>query len=233
MPDGQAPWVTAGVAIFKRFSIGQVCLASVGSISTRRQAGISSLPFSNDWPIYQTDQSFETSRKKTYLESSSIQRDRAKPAASYKKFYILVSESSASAVRAFGIDANETLMHDFDYAALFVDIDAADDSVWLSSIAFGTGLKEPAMAPRVGFMTRAAWDRVREGEYIWHDDTMCEVMSILRDEVQLRSYVNVTTGISTRDKRREFCAGRRARSRWMPNCFWSMNKNLIVEQSAA
>ena len=81
------------------------------------------------------------------------------------------------------------------------------DSMRLSSIAFGTGLKEPAMAPRVGFMTRAAWDRVREGEFIWHDDTVCEVMSILRDEVQLRSYVNVTTGISTRDKRLEFCAG--------------------------
>ena len=32
-------------------------------------------------------------------------------------------------------------------------------------------------------------------------------MSILWDEVQLRSYVNVTTGISTRDKRFEFCAG--------------------------
>ena len=77
----------------------------------------------------------------------------------------------------------------------------------LSSIAFGTGLKEPAMAPRVGFMTRAAWGRVREGAFIWHDDTVCEVMSISRDEVQLRSYVNVATGISTRDKRLGFCAG--------------------------
>ena len=57
-----------------------------------------------------------------------------------------------------------------------------DDSMRLSSIVFGTGLKEPAMAPRVGFMTRAAWDRVREGEYIWHDDTACEVVSILGDE---------------------------------------------------
>ena len=38
-----------------------------------------------------------------------------------------------------------------------------DDSMRLSSsIAFGTGLKEPAMTPRVGFMTRAAWDRVWE-----------------------------------------------------------------------
>ena len=63
------------------------------------------------------------------------------------------------------------------------------------------------MAPRMGFMTRAAWDRVREGEFVWHDDNVCEVMSILRDEVQLRSYVNVTTGVSTRDKRLKFCAG--------------------------
>ena len=81
-----------------------------------------------------------------------------------------------------------------------------DDSMRLT-IAFGTGLKEPAMAPRVGFMTRAAWDRVREGELIWHDDTVCEVVFISRDEVRLRSYVNVATGISTRDKRLEFCAG--------------------------
>ena len=82
-----------------------------------------------------------------------------------------------------------------------------DDSIRLSSIAFGAGLTDPAMAPRVGFMTRAAWDRVREGEFVWHDDTVCEVVSILRDEVRLRSYVDVTTGISTRDKRLKFCAG--------------------------
>ena len=82
-----------------------------------------------------------------------------------------------------------------------------DDSMRLSSIAFGTGLTEPAVAPRVGFMTRAAWGRVREGEFIWHDGTVCEVMSVSRDEVRLRSYVNMTMGISTRDKRLEFCAG--------------------------
>ena len=37
--------------------------------------------------------------------------------------YILITESHAASVRRFGIDADDTLMHDFDHAVLFADVD--------------------------------------------------------------------------------------------------------------
>ena len=37
--------------------------------------------------------------------------------------YILITESQAAPVRRFGIDADDTLMHDFDRAVLFADVD--------------------------------------------------------------------------------------------------------------
>ena len=37
--------------------------------------------------------------------------------------YILITESQAASVRRFGVDADDTLMHDFDHAVLFADVD--------------------------------------------------------------------------------------------------------------
>ena len=50
-----------------------------------------------------------------------------------------------------------------------------DDALRLCSIAFGSGLKSPSVRPRVGRMLRAAWDGVREGDYIWHGGVLCAV----------------------------------------------------------
>ena len=37
--------------------------------------------------------------------------------------YIFITESQAASVRRFGVDADATLMHDFDHAVLFADVD--------------------------------------------------------------------------------------------------------------
>ena len=37
--------------------------------------------------------------------------------------YILITESQAAPVRRFGVDADTTLMHDFDHSVLFADMD--------------------------------------------------------------------------------------------------------------
>jgi len=37
--------------------------------------------------------------------------------------YILFTESHVAPVRQFGIDADDTLMHDFDHAVLFARVD--------------------------------------------------------------------------------------------------------------
>ena len=39
--------------------------------------------------------------------------------------YILITESQAASVQRFGVDADDTLMHDFDHAVLFADVDVA------------------------------------------------------------------------------------------------------------
>ena len=39
--------------------------------------------------------------------------------------YILITESQAASVRRFGVDADATLMHYFDHAVLFADVDVA------------------------------------------------------------------------------------------------------------
>ena len=62
------------------------------------------------------------------------------------------------------------------------------DAMRLCSTAFGDGLTSPPERPRVGRLRRAAWDGVREGDFVWHDGTLCEVQELEADEVTLRTY---------------------------------------------
>ena len=53
-----------------------------------------------------------------------------------------------------------------------------DDKLRPCSIAFGSGLKSPSVRPRVGRILRAAWDRVRAGDCVWHGGVLCAVRQL-------------------------------------------------------
>ena len=63
-----------------------------------------------------------------------------------------------------------------------------DAAIRLCFIAFGSGLTGPSKRPRRGRLRRAAWDRVREGDFVWHDGMLCEVQEVKVGAGTLRTY---------------------------------------------
>ena len=81
-----------------------------------------------------------------------------------------------------------------------------DDALRLCPIAFGSGLKSPSVRPRVGRMLHAAWDCVREGDYIWHGDMLCAVRELGSTTVALTTYGRLDGTVANRESQHCFTA---------------------------
>ena len=81
-----------------------------------------------------------------------------------------------------------------------------EDALRLCSIAFESEPKSPSVRPRVGRMRRAAWDCVREGDYIWHGDILCAVRELGGTAVTLTTYDRSDGTVANRDSQHCFAA---------------------------
>ena len=62
------------------------------------------------------------------------------------------------------------------------------------------------MRPRVGRVLRAAWDCVREGDYIWHNGTLCAVCELGSTVVTLTTYDRSDGTVANRNSQHCFAA---------------------------